>query len=697
MTGILGMSFTSRDKAWPCLKIHRRENESCLEWMDKSRLYFRVVPSPIKDSISSLNPLLDQFSGGSAFADSQQCYGVYWESLSPEFIPKDCFYIKENRGFYFYGGGEQEKNHWPLNRTIVPLTPFVTGNKIDVTTSVGGDLKNFQWGKFLKRQFFGSAGVSIEIWKDIPLHVSINSAEDPDMICFSSKPDSFAYPRTENQNLVLNYTICSGNNIQDIVSVTQYVSTRDSLEGLRHEELIFAKNMVKTLIWKILPTIFTSKENETTLPLQSNRTVTLARNEKQLLDHADRIKALRAEILPKDNMILLDESFEKNLGDFEIDPERFPTMVQTLNYTQRRGFQIAMTIHPYFSTMSKNYIDGLEKKLWVKEKPGHAKIKLAHGNSSYKKVPALVQYQNSVSSVLLDVTKDKSRSWFEDKVRSLAKKYSLNGLFIELGSTADLPQYYEFSKNLSSPDEYQALFIQSIRNNAGINTLSVSSAIQVPKLPAFVSLSPIESSWEGLQSIIPNLLTLGMNGFSCIMTGPIGGSYKRQVDSTTVSNSPLSAYEANKPERNLYIRWLELTYFLPIIQYSYLPSDYDAGVEEIVRSMKKEREEKKIEEKIEKAIDDSLITGKPIIQPLWMIDPYDPNCLRVSDQYIIGGQILVAPILKFNSTERDIYLPKGKWKDGIDGSTTKGGKWLHQYTVKENNIAFFTKLSDFYL
>jgi alpha-glucosidase (family GH31 glycosyl hydrolase) len=271
----------------------------------------------------------------------------------------------------------------------------------------------------------------------------------------------------------------------------------------------------------------------------------------------------------------------------------------------------------------------------------------------------------------------------------------MNALFIELGSTIELPQYYEFHNGLQNPDDYKNLFIQSIRKGVSfMNTIGVSSAIKSPKLPTFVSLSPVESSWTGLQSIIPNLLTMGITGFSFIMTGPIGGSYKRASQlPRTDPTSTMSVFEANKPDRNLYIRWLELTYFLPIVQYTYLPSDYDSHVLEIARYHKQLRESK-VQSIIKKAIDESLTQGTAIIQPLWMIDPHDVNCLVVSDQFTIGGQIMVAPILQPNSTERDIYLPKGKWKDELYGTTTKGEKWLHRYPVREHQIAFFTKMYD---
>lgn len=75
-----------------------------------------------------------------------------------------------------------------------------------------------------------------------------------------------------------------------------------------------------------------------------------------------------------------------------------------------------------------------------------------------------------------------------------------------------------------------------------------------------------------------------------------------------------------------------------------------------------------------------------------MIDPTDPNCLKVSDEFSIGEDIIVAPVIQQGEHERDIYLPKGIWRNEMDGSPTKGEKWLHHYRVKDHQIPFFTKM-----
>jgi len=84
---------------------------------------------------------------------------------------------------------------------------------------------------------------------------------------------------------------------------------------------------------------------------------------------------------------------------------------------------------------------------------------------------------------------------------------------------------------------------------------------------------------------------------------------------------------------------------------------------------------------------EALDLGLPIVRPLWMLDPQDPACRIVADEFSIGDEIIVAPVLKPGSVEREVYLPTGVWKDGIDGSLRKGSRWIHMYKVGKTNLA----------
>ena len=81
-------------------------------------------------------------------------------------------------------------------------------------------------------------------------------------------------------------------------------------------------------------------------------------------------------------------------------------------------------------------------------------------------------------------------------------------------------------------------------------------------------------------------------------------------------------------------------------------------------------------------------TGEPIMRPMFFDFPGDENCYRLGDQYMFGPDILFAPILDRGQTEREVYLPAGRWVRTSDKSVTEGGKTVTCKAEINEFIAF---------
>jgi len=55
--------------------------------------------------------------------------------------------------------------------------------------------------------------------------------------------------------------------------------------------------------------------------------------------------------------------------------------------------------------------------------------------------------------------------------------------------------------------------------------------------------------------------------------------------------------------------------------------------------------------------------GSPIIRPMWYAEPEDPRAFTIGDQFMLGDDILVAPVVTLGQYERMVYFPSGKWED----------------------------------
>jgi alpha-D-xyloside xylohydrolase len=68
--------------------------------------------------------------------------------------------------------------------------------------------------------------------------------------------------------------------------------------------------------------------------------------------------------------------------------------------------------------------------------------------------------------------------------------------------------------------------------------------------------------------------------------------------------------------------------------------------------------------------------GLPPMRPLFLNFPGDETAWGIDDEFLLGDDILVAPIVTAGATERRVYLPEADWRDAWTGERTPGGQWV---------------------
>ena len=66
-------------------------------------------------------------------------------------------------------------------------------------------------------------------------------------------------------------------------------------------------------------------------------------------------------------------------------------------------------------------------------------------------------------------------------------------------------------------------------------------------------------------------------------------------------------------------------------------------------------------------------TGMPVMRIMPFAFPDDPNLYDTWNEYLFGGEILVAPVTTAGATSRSVYLPAGSWIDYNDKGTRYAG------------------------
>jgi alpha-glucosidase len=84
-------------------------------------------------------------------------------------------------------------------------------------------------------------------------------------------------------------------------------------------------------------------------------------------------------------------------------------------------------------------------------------------------------------------------------------------------------------------------------------------------------------------------------------------------------------------------------------------------------------------------------TGLPLIRALLLEYPDDPETTNLNEQFLLGSNLLVAPVVEKEASTKRIYLPQGEWIDYNDEKTVyKGKQWIN-YPVSLRTIPLFVK------
>lgn len=145
----------------------------------------------------------------------------------------------------------------------------------------------------------------------------------------------------------------------------------------------------------------------------------------------------------------------------------------------------------------------------------------------------------------------------------------------------------------------------------------------------------------------------------------------------------------------LYVRWMQFGVFNPLSRAHH---EGDNAAEpwtfgEVAEKLSREAIELKyrLHPYFYTAAREAYDTGLPLIRALLLEYPDDTETTNLNEQFLLGSNLLVAPVVEKEASAKRIYLPQGEWVDYNDGKTVyKGKQWIN-YPVSLKTIPLFVK------
>ncbi len=336
--------------------------------------------------------------------------------------------------------------------------------------------------------------------------------------------------------------------------------------------------------------------------------------------------------------VSIGEGWQSYNGALEFSPSLFSDPKEMIESLHRKGFKVIVDVNPFISADSPTFRE-LE-----------AKGALLGGSE-----PMLVRWEAGYSAVL-DLNSGVTRAWLKAELEDLKQRYRIDGFNFTRGNMSYYPEdiaQLQQSGWYSMTGEFEMSMV-----GVGLNAVAGEPMQRITTL---------SSTWAGLEEYIPTVIAMGLSGYPYF-------------------TSPVYDPEGHSFSSDLYLRWLQVSIFMPSVEIAKMPwSALSSAEQKSAKSLIEIRA--KVAPYIIEVMEESKKSGEPIIRSMEYNFPKKgfSDCI---DQFMVGTDFIVAPIID-KSDRRIVRLPQGLW-------ISESGEQFRGPVVMEivepiNKVAYFTR------
>ena len=360
-------------------------------------------------------------------------------------------------------------------------------------------------------------------------------------------------------------------------------------------------------------------------------------------------------------VLMIDGGWQEDYGFYTQNHRKIPDMKYLMDELHKLGFKVMVWVSPIVSSAGFGYKMLRDKGFLIRNANGEIAVR---------------QWWSGYSAVL-DLTNPEAVDWVRGEYQKLMD-IGVDGFKIDAGDQS----FYRDDDRLYKP-------MLAREHTTAFNELGAQypfneyrAAYKFGGREIVARLHDKHPSWgelPGINTLIPNTIVQGLLGYAYCCPDMVGGG---QIEAKKGDGF------IGGIDEELFIRWTQANALMSMMQLSIGPWRILSKESwEIVK--KYINLHKEFGEHFWALAQSSAKTGEPIVRSMeyqFAGNGYE----EIADQFVLGDDIIVAPVLNKGQRERQVHLPEGRWLS--DEGKEYTGKTVITEKVPLDRLCWYKKI-----
>jgi sulfoquinovosidase len=346
--------------------------------------------------------------------------------------------------------------------------------------------------------------------------------------------------------------------------------------------------------------------------------------------------------------------------NWQLDEAYYPGWKELVADVESQGGRMLIYINPFLS------VEPGHDSLFTEAKAKGYLVENTDGTPFLNK-------NSNFHAALLDLTNPDARSWIKNVIKTeMIEKARASGWMNDFGEAIPFDgKIYggdPAAWHNRYPEEWARVAREAIEESGRGDDIVFFDRSGFTRSPGYATLFWLGDqlqSWDaysGIKTAVVGLLSGGVSGFS-LLHSDTGGYDSLQLHFAGKEVPVL----ARTPE--MQMRWTELNAFTAVLRTHEglepsVATQFDASPETLAHMERFARVYKGLAPYRKQLVAEAATRGYPVVRHLFLHFPGDPNTHGLRYQFLLGPDLMIAPVLDKDANAVEVYFPDGaEWAD----------------------------------